>query len=274
MESYLMTEKPTLVERSGRYETTTTGEPHPQFRKVILLQFRTIGGYEYHRREQPENSSEPCPNVLVLSWIEQKLPSCTFDHMRNPDPIHRNNEDPFGRLSLGSRPPECKRLVQDFCIYIPTATSATIILPPRCSRLQLLERAQHAVHAVYDADLVDSELLDEWRHDPAFNESYDRAALITVEIQRDHNLKKKREDHAIHLAAKGREIATKEDTAAAWAAFFVQTGMDLFGGEGVQTAHRGLQLNDEGLVEIEFHKTVAVAVAGLVGSSTRHIRHN
>jgi hypothetical protein len=30
-----MTEKPTLVDRCGRYGSTTTGEPHPQFGSVI-----------------------------------------------------------------------------------------------------------------------------------------------------------------------------------------------------------------------------------------------
>jgi hypothetical protein len=118
------------------------------------------------------------------------------------------------------------------------------------------------------ADLIDSDLLDEWRHSPCFSESYEYAVLISVEIQRDGNLKKELVENEGYLAAYGQELATEEDTAVAFAAFFANQGMDLFNGEGVQTEHRGLQLNDEGLVQIKFYKSVAVAVAGQPGQAT------
>ena len=177
-------------------------------------------------------------------------------------------------MPLGSRPPELDRLTKEFCIVSRTPTSASLTLPPGCSRFNLIERAHNAVHQITGADLIDSDLLDEWRHNPFFSESYNHAVHISVHIHRDGNLSKKRDEHEAHLKANGQEIATEEDTATAFAAFFVKRGIDLFNDDGVQTDYRGLRLNDEGLVDIEFYKTVAVAVAGLPGQPTRQIGRN
>lgn len=58
------------------------------------------------------------------------------------------------------------------------------------------------------------------------------------------------------------------DTFSRLLGIFTNQGMDLFNGEEVQNDHRGLQLNDEGLVQIKFYKSVAVAVAGHPGQAT------
>ena len=171
-----------------------------------------------------------------------------------------HTDDLFDTTPLGSRPPELERLTQDFCIRALTPTSVSLTLAPGCSRFEFLQRTHDAVREIFGADLIDSDLLDEWRHNPLLNECYDYPVEIAVEIQRDGERPKKLAEHEAHLAAYGQKIATEEDTATAFAAFFVSRGLDLFNGEGVQTDRRGLQLNDEGLVEIDFYKTVAVAV--------------
>jgi hypothetical protein len=179
-------------------------------------------------------------------------------HDKNQRPLH--NYECLGTPPLASRPPELDRVKRDFTIHTPTPTSVSLILPPGCSRFEFLERAHDAVQWILGADLIDSDLLDEWHTNPLFNECYDYPVEIAVEIQRDGERPKKLAEHEVHLAAYGQKIATEEDTAVAFAAFFVSRGMDLFNGEGVQTDRRGLQLNDDELIEIEFYKTVAVAV--------------
>ena len=229
----------------------------------------------YRRSTQlPENSSDPFSRLLGIMTLNNNSIAVTLGRMHNRNQRNPHNDDPFNNMSLGSRPPEFERLTRDFCIRTPTPTSVSLILPPGCSRFDFLERAQDVVQKALGADLIDSDLLDKWRHSASFSESYEYAVQISVEIQRDGDLKKMRLEHEGYLAAYGQELATEEDTAVAFAAFFANQGMDLFNGEGVQTEHRGLQLNDEGLVEIEFYKSVALAVAGQPGQSTHQIGLN
>jgi hypothetical protein len=222
----------------------------------------------------PEKSSDTFSRLLGILTLNNNSIAVTLNRMHNLNQRTPHSDDLFNNISLGSRPPEFERLARDFCIRTPTPTSVSLILPLGCSRFDFLERAQDAVQKAVHADLIDSDLLDEWRHSPCFSESYEYAVQISVEIQRDGNLKKERVEHEKYLAAYGQELATEEDTAVAFAAFFANQGMDLFNGEGVQTEHRGLQLNDEGLVQIKFYKSVAVAVAGQPGQATHKIGLN
>lgn len=93
-----------------------------------------------------------------------------------------------------------------------------------------------------------------------FAESSSLTTAIAVEIEIDSLQGHGRDEHALLLSARGCALASYEDTAVAFAAFWIATGSDLFGGTAVQTAYKGLLLNDEGLVDIDLHRARSVAL--------------
>jgi hypothetical protein len=136
-----------------------------------------------------------------------------------------------------------------------------MILPPGVSRLDFLELVHGEFQKAYKLPLIVEEELRDWTMAQSLEDTYASPYHIGVEIQRPSNSPQKREKHEAALLQQGREMASQEDSAVAFAAYWLKTRHDLFEDSGVQTGGRGLQLNDDGLTEVEYFKTVAVAVS-------------
>jgi hypothetical protein len=141
------------------------------------------------------------------------------------------------------------------------------MLPPGVSRLDFLELVNDEFQKASQRPLIVEDELRNWLLAQSLEDTYASPYHIGVEIQKPSNSPQKREKHEADLLQQGREMASQEDTAVAFAAYWLKTRSDLFEDSGVQTNGRGLQLNEDGLVEVEFFKTVAVAVADARGKS-------
>jgi hypothetical protein len=174
----------------------------------------------------------------------------------NRPPAHAANHS----LSVPERPLTFKALIDQFIIHTSNGRSVTMTLPSGLSRFDFLVAAQGAVRDLFGADLIDSDLLPEWRMSKRFAEASLLPRTIAVEIEIDSLQGHRRDEHALLLNARGCALASYEDTAVAFAAFWIATGSDLFAGTAVQTSYKGLQLNDEGLVDIDLHRARSVAL--------------
>jgi hypothetical protein len=164
-------------------------------------------------------------------------------------------------LSFPRPSADVESLLERFSISIPAPSSVSLVLPPGVSRLDFLELVHKEFQKAHQLPLITEEELRNWTMAQSIEDTYASPLHIGVEIQRPSNSPQKREKHEAALLQQGREMASQEDTAVAFAAYWLKTRSDLFEDLGVQTSGRGLQLNDDGLVEVEYFKTIAVAVS-------------
>lgn len=177
-----------------------------------------------------------------------------YEHNRFPH--HSSSHS----LAAPERPAAFKALVNQFNIHTPNGRSVSIIIPPGVTNLDFVVAAQKTARDMCGTDLIDQDLLQEWRMWPGFAARSSLPRVIEVEIITDAIRSRPLEEHALILSARGRALASYADTAVAFAAFWISTGQDIFRGTAVQTAHKGLMLNDEGLVDIDLHRARSVAV--------------
>jgi hypothetical protein len=169
-------------------------------------------------------------------------------------------DESTGPLSLPAKPAEVTALLTRFTIHTPTHSSVTLVLPPGVSGFELLIAAQRNARARFDADLIDEDLLAEWRMLPRFTEALPYARKVEVEVLTDSVAARRMADHERLLMNHGYILAPREETALGFAAFWLATGADIFGGFAAQTADRGLLLNTDGLVELDLYRSRSVAV--------------
>lgn len=163
--------------------------------------------------------------------------------------------------------PQFDQLIRQFCVSIPAPYSVSVILPPGCSRWDFLQIAHQKIQKIAQHPLIDEDMLSDWALIPTFREKYPFPFYIGVEIQRLGETPRKREELQNDLRSQARIMASQDDTAVAFAAYWLKNRSDLLGGTGVQTGGRGLQFNEDGLVEVDYFKTIAVAVSGVSGDS-------
>jgi len=175
---------------------------------------------------------------------------------QNRFPGHPANES----LSVPERPATFKDLIDQFSIHTPSRRSVSMVIPAGLSDFDFLVTAQGAVRDLCGAHLIDPDLLQEWRMWNGFAESSALPRTIAVQIEIDPLNARRRDEHALLLCARGCTLASYEDTALAFAAFWIAKGSDLFANTAVQTTYKGLQLNDEGLVDIDLYRARSVAV--------------
>ena len=206
------------------------------------------------------SSSESKATLRSLSdCIDKRCPYSCDMHDRNHyyKPSHHDSTAP---LCLPVRPAELEALVARFTIHTPTHSSATLVLPPGVSGFELLIAAQRNAQARFDTDLIDQELLAEWRMLPRFTEVLHYARKVEVAVLTDSVAARRMAEHERLLMNHGYILAPREDTALGFAAFWLATGADIFGGVAAQTADRGLLLNTDGLVELDLYRSRSVAV--------------
>jgi hypothetical protein len=164
-------------------------------------------------------------------------------------------------LSLPRPSPGFDILVHRFSISTPSPLAVSLVLPPGSSRRDFLELAHEEFQKAYQRPLIVEDNLSDWITAQNLQDTYFFPCHINVEIRKAPTTSKTREEHDADIRQQGRVMALQNDTAVAFAAYWLKTRADIFEGSGVQTRGRGLQLNSDGLVEVEYFKTMAVAVS-------------
>ncbi len=137
--------------------------------------------------------------------------------------------------------------IAKYNIQVHGSHEVSFVLPQGVSRYEMLCEAQGLVAGRENRDLVYPEDLKTWKDDKTF-----KAITTTHEwIQVDGHVKggdgKTRAEQEAFLKRKGLPQANFEDLAAAFVAFYVATGKDLFEGQAARAAGGPLFFHSRGL---------------------------
>lgn len=164
--------------------------------------------------------------------------------------------------------------IAKYNIQVHGPHEVSFVLPTGTSRYEMLCEAHELVAGRDSRDLVWPNQLKEWEKDKTFQATSTTPEWIQIDGHVEGGDGKTRAQQEALLKSKGLPQANLEDLAAAFVAFYVATGGDLFEGQWVRAAGGALAFDSDGLYVRDVrdgssHSNVAVASRVPRNSKTR-----